>query len=311
MTESENHTPPIERLEISHFQGYKSGAPIEVRASQSRSIGGYAAVFGRSSENLGGFFEKIDPAAFNKSKSDGFPGVVCRWNHRDDFLLGTTRSGTLQLTVDRNGLDYTVDLPECRNDILEMTARGDLAHSSFAFQTYSEDWLKGDSGYPIRMLLSCRLIDVAPVTSPAYPDASCALRSFARFVGAPYEDVVDRADKDELRSFWQRTDNAGPPKAAKERTPDVDAKARVRRESLALAKAEGELIEASITLHDAKMRNQELRKHLDAAAAQQAAAERAAQLAYMRRLGRLTAALDGPLAVARDEARQRQASGEN
>lgn len=217
--DGERSAPPVERLEISHFQGFKAGSVIEVRSRDSRTIGGYAAVFGRSSENLGGFYEKIHPQAFNKSRSDGWPNVICRWNHRDEFLLGTTRSGTLSLSVDKMGLDYSVDLPECRSDILEMTARRDLAHSSFAFQTYDEDWVKGDGGYPIRVVTSCRLIDVAPVTSPAYPDATVGLRSFAQFVGAPIEDVVDRAQKDELRSFWVRTDNAGKPSAKKTPTP--------------------------------------------------------------------------------------------
>lgn len=298
MTESEHYAPPVERLEISHFQGYKGGSLIEVRGSgaQSRSIGGYAAVFGKPSENLGGFYERVHPQAFNKSQADGFPGVVCRWNHRDEFLLGTTRSDTLQLKVDNLGLDYQVDLPECRNDILEMTARGDLAHSSFAFQTYSEDWLKGDSGYPMRMLLSCRLIDVAPVTSPAYPDATVGLRSFARFVDAPYEDVVDRAKKDELRSFWQRTDNAGPPKNThtQQQKPtnqsgknDQDAKARSWRGRLELAKSEGAVIDAQMVLNDAKSRNNELRKHLDTADAQEGIAARAAELEARRRMGQL------------------------
>ncbi|MGV0159888.1 HK97 family phage prohead protease [Mycobacterium colombiense] len=283
--------PPVERLSISNFQGYKSGSPIEVRSSQSRSIGGYAAVFERSSENLGGFYERVHPQAFNKSKADGWPNVVCRWNHRDDFLLGTTRSGTLQLNIDHNGLDYQVDLPDCRSDVLEMAARGDLVHSSFAFQTWDEDWLKGDSGYPVRMLLSCRLIDTAPVTSPAYPDATCALRSFARFVDAPYEDVVDRAAKDELRGFWTRTDHSGrpaPKSGAKQSSKDVDAKARSRRGRLELAKSEGEVIDAQIVLNHAKSRNQKLRKQLDNADAQQGAAERQAQLDYQWRMGQLT-----------------------
>ncbi|OBI42986.1 HK97 family phage prohead protease [Mycobacterium colombiense] len=210
MSNSERSAPPVERLHISDFQGFRAGSPIEVRSSQSRTIGGYAAVFDRSSENLGGFYERIHPKAFNKSKSDQFPGVVCRFNHSDDYLLGTTRSGTLRLTVDNTGLDYSVDLPECRNDILEMTARGDLAHSSFAFQVWTDDWTKFDNGYPVRQLLSCRIIDVAPVVNPAYSETSVALRSFARFVDAPFEDVVERAQKDELRSFWQRTDNIDP-----------------------------------------------------------------------------------------------------
>lgn len=208
--------PDRELRYISTF--IKGGSELEVRSakgSSSRTIGGYAAVFNRNSEDLGGFRERIIPTFFNKSRADGWPGVVCRFNHQDNFLLGTTRSGTLNLSIDNVGLVYDVDLPECRGDVLEMTQRRDLAHSSFAFQCYDEEWLPGDGGYPMRHLVSGRLIDVAPVTVPAYPDATVGLRSLARFVGAPLEDVVAKAACNELRSFFVRTDNAGKPQPQK------------------------------------------------------------------------------------------------
>ena len=193
-----------------------TGSQIEVRSAvdgrPSRTIGGYAAVFNRYSEDLGGFREKIDPAFFTKSRADGYPGVVCRFNHQDNFLLGTIHSGTLRLQVDDEGLFYEVDLPECRNDVLEMTQRRDLAHSSFAFQCYDDEWSAGDGGYPMRMLLKGRLIDVAPVTVPAYPDATVGLRSLAKFVDAPIEDVKEKAAENELRAFFIRTDKTAAPK---------------------------------------------------------------------------------------------------
>jgi len=193
-----------------------SGSQIEVRFAtdgrSSRTIGGYAAVFNRNSEDLGGFREKINPGFFNKSRADGYPGVVCRFNHQDNFLLGTINSGTLRLSLDDVGLLYEVDLPECRSDVLEMTQRRDLAHSSFAFQCHEDEWSAGDGGYPMRMLVQGRLIDVAPVTVPAYPDATVGLRSLAKFVDAPYEDVAAKAAENELRAFFIRTDNAAPPK---------------------------------------------------------------------------------------------------
>lgn len=211
--------PPLERLWVTHFRGYETkGSPIEVRSPEKRTIGGYGAVYNKRSVNLGGFHEMLHSQIFNKSRSDGFPGVSCRFNHKDDFLLGTTRSGTCRLSMDNVGLFYEVDLPQCRQDVFEMTQRGDLYQSSFAFQAYDEDWTTDDSGYPMRMVLSARLIDVAPVTSAAYPDATVGLRSLARFVGAPLEDVVARAKDDELRGFFGRTDvdgNPSKPKAAK------------------------------------------------------------------------------------------------
>jgi hypothetical protein len=206
--------PDTERLYATTF--FKGGSDVEVRrgpdGNPSRVIGGVAAAFGKRSVDLGGFYEMIDPQAFNKSRSDGWPGAIARYNHLDTHLLGTTRSGTLKLWIDKIGLNYEVDCPQCRGDCLEMVIRKDVSNSSFAFQAYEEDWTMGD-GIPVRTLMSTRLIDVAPVTIPAYPDATVGLRSLARFVGAPLEDVVKKAASNELRSFFVRTDDSnGKPK---------------------------------------------------------------------------------------------------
>jgi uncharacterized protein len=80
--------------------------------------------------------------------------------------------------VDRTGLDYEVDPPDCSNDGYECVQRRDITNSSFAFQVYDQEWQYGD-GYPVRHLTSGRLIDVAPVTILAYPDARVGLRSLA------------------------------------------------------------------------------------------------------------------------------------
>jgi uncharacterized protein len=184
--------------------------PVELRSggAQSRTIGGYAAVFGRRSQPLRGFVEQVGRGFFNKSKGDGWPDVVCRFNQQDEYILGATRSGTLRLGIDATGLDYAVDLPECRGDVLEVVTRGDVGHSSFAFQTYQDEWGFAD-GHPLRTLLSGRLIDVAPVPSPAYLDTTVGLRSLARYVGAPIEDVVMYSECGDLRKFFVRTDIDG------------------------------------------------------------------------------------------------------
>ena len=100
---------------------------LEARAGKSdtRTIGGYGAVYNRLSENLGGFVERVDPGFFAKSKGDGWPGVVARYQHDDSFILGTSRSGTLRLSTDDTGLLYEVDLPESRADVYELVQRGE------------------------------------------------------------------------------------------------------------------------------------------------------------------------------------------
>ena len=153
-------------------------ATVEVRAAESRTIGGYAAKFNTFSQNLGGFIERIAPSFFNKSRGDGWPGVLARYNHDDNMLLGTTGAGTLRLAIDDIGLTYEVDAPAARADVFELVQRGDVAKSSFAFNVFEDDWTVNESGFPIRTLISGRLHDVAPVNTPAYDDTSVGLRAF-------------------------------------------------------------------------------------------------------------------------------------
>src|SRR5687768_1115469 len=89
-----------------------TSVPVEVRARDTqKKIGGYGAAFNRCSQNLGGFVERVDPAAFNKSRADGWPDVLARYNHDDNMLLGTTGGRTLSLEVDGTGLLYEVEPP--------------------------------------------------------------------------------------------------------------------------------------------------------------------------------------------------------
>lgn len=184
---------------------------VEVRAgADGRTIGGYAAKFERLSQNLGGFVEKINRGFFNKSRGDGWPGVIARYNHNDDMLLGTSAAGTLRLDLDEVGLLYEVDLPAARGDVHELVARGDVRQSSFAFGLFEDDWGMTDDGFPLRTLLKGRLYDVAPVNTPAYEDTTAALRSLARKFDAPIEDVL----QGDLVRFFRRTDSPTPKRSA-------------------------------------------------------------------------------------------------
>lgn len=179
---------------------------VELRAKDQMRIGGYASVFKRLSQNLGGFVEQVHPSFFNKSRGDGWPGVIARYNHDDNMLLGTISGRTLRLSIDEMGLTYEVDLPQSRADIGELVGRGDVDKSSFAFLTFEDDWGVTDQGFPMRTLMSGQLVDVAPVNTPAYTDTSAGLRSLASKVQAPIEEVRSAAQADDLRKFLVRTD---------------------------------------------------------------------------------------------------------
>lgn len=182
---------------------------VEFRASDKGpgTLQGYAAVFNKLSQNLGGFVERVDPVAFNKSLADAVP-VFARFNHEDSGLLGTTEAETLRLVADGTGLHYEVDLPDTSvgRDVRALAERGDLRHSSFAFRTISDEWGETDQGVPLRTLTGVQLVDVAPVVNPAYRDTTTGLRSFAAAFKLDLDEVRAAAAKGSLRALLDHTE---------------------------------------------------------------------------------------------------------
>jgi HK97 family phage prohead protease len=177
---------------------------VEYRAGEDGKgpvLGGHAAVFKRWSLDLGGFKEQVDPGAFNKTVREA--DVVALWNHDSRDLLGRVRSGTLTLEVTDRGLAYTVDpLPDTTvgRDVAELARRGDITGSSFGFRTIRDEWHEDDQGNVTRTLLEVALIDVSPVTSPAYVDTDATVRSVAAALGHDFDEVRDAI---EARSLGQ------------------------------------------------------------------------------------------------------------
>lgn len=154
-------------------------------------LAGYAAVYERLSQNLGGFVEKVAPGAFAQTLADNNP-VLARYNHDDNQLLGTTEAETLRVASDDTGLPYEVDLPDTSvgRDVAVLAKRGDVRYSSFAFRTLEDSWSVTDQGFPLRTLVKVQLVDVAPVNNPAYRDTSVGMRSLAERTGIDPADLT-------------------------------------------------------------------------------------------------------------------------
>jgi len=159
---------------------------VEERADgMGPKITGYAAVFDKWSEDLGGFREKIRSGAFKKAigKSD----VRGLFNHDSNYVLGRQSNGTLTIKEDKNGLWMEIDPPDTqiiRDLVLAPIKRGDIKEQSFAFVVANggDEWknLHGEKpDEPVTRTITevDELFDVSPVTYPAYPDTSVALRS--------------------------------------------------------------------------------------------------------------------------------------
>ncbi len=143
-------------------------------------IAGYAAKFGKWSEDLGGFREKIRIGAFDDVLADDVRALK---NHDPNLLLGRTKSGTLRLTANKTGLRFEVDTPDTNvgRDTVEEIRRGDISGCSFGFIVDVDEWRYLQDDTVERTIISFRkLFDVGPVTYPAYPDTSVAARSLEK-----------------------------------------------------------------------------------------------------------------------------------
>ena len=154
-------------------------------------IVGYAAKFGVPSLELdGSFIERIDPGAFGiVSERRGRRQPLetrALWNHDANFPLARY-PGTLKLSVDDVGLRYEFPVPDTTygRDIASNIRAGIVKGSSFSFTVPSggDAWSVED-GRSIRTIQRIdTLLDVGPVTFPAYPDADVkvAQRSYQHF----------------------------------------------------------------------------------------------------------------------------------
>ena len=148
---------------------------------------GYAAKFATRSHDLGGFIETVRGGAFQRAITEG-QDVRALINHNPGLILGRTASGTLKLAEDSTGLHYQVDAPDTSyaRDLAESMQRGDVTQSSFSFRVRQDDWQKEGRGR-LRTLIDLDLLDVSPVTYPAYEDTESGVQGAARALRAACE----------------------------------------------------------------------------------------------------------------------------
>ena len=188
----------------------ESAVPLLAVESRSEDDGnereyivGYAAKFGVNSLDLGDFIERIDPGAFGiVSERRGRKKPLetrALWNHDANFPLARF-PGTLRMTVDEVGLRYEFPVPDTSygRDIASNIRAGIVKGSSFSFTVPSggDSWSVED-GRSIRTIQRIdTLLDVGPVTFPAYPDADVkvAQRSYDAF-------RAERRRHEEARDF--------------------------------------------------------------------------------------------------------------
>lgn len=154
--------------------------PVEVRDATEEApvtISGYAIRF-NSETTIGGCFrEVVRPSAIPDDIQTH--DVRALWNHNSDFPIGRTTNGSLTFEKDVNGLrfDLVPSNTSWGKDAVEAIRRGDVSGMSFGFFTDDDRWSDQGKPLPLRELLGVDLLEVSPVTFPAYPSTSVGARS--------------------------------------------------------------------------------------------------------------------------------------
>lgn len=131
---------------------------------------------------IGSFSERFAPHAL-RSACQG-QDILALQDHDMSKLLGRTRSGTLTLHDQADGLHFTLTLPDTERgrDVYALAQRGDLGGVSIGFSDAVDEW----QGREIRTIHSARLHEVSIISGhPAYGETYVEPRS------RPQEGVAD------------------------------------------------------------------------------------------------------------------------
>lgn len=200
-------------MEVRHLT-FADIPSVTYRGDQrSPTLQGYASVFYDGTEDsqfrLGeNLVERIIPGAFDAALERG-DDVRALFNHDPNLVLGRTPK-TLSLSVDKKGLRYEIDAgTTLGRQVAESVSRGDITGSSFGF-IVDEDTIAKDGKENVREIRKVTLIDVSPVTFPAYESTSAETRAailarvntvLSKQFNADIREVVERLEqiKQELR----------------------------------------------------------------------------------------------------------------
>lgn len=166
------------------------------RDGDTIKIIGYGSVFNSLSDDMGGWQEIVEPGAFSEVLEDDIRSL---FNHDFNMILGRTAAGTLKVKEDDIGLRYEVTPPETSyaKDLITSIERGDVDQSSIGFRVKEARW-DTQRIIPLRRIIKYeRLYDVGPVTIPAFPTTSVAVRDYLSNL------LSQAAERDEVARLGQ------------------------------------------------------------------------------------------------------------
>lgn len=146
---------------------------LEVRKSAdgSMKLAGTAISLDCESLDLGGFVEVVRFEAVQKSLKRN-PDVFLLWQHDSSQPLARVKTGALELTLNRTGLDFVAILPQSPlgQTAYQAVKDGTVDGVSFGFsiEPGGDNWITRPDGSLLRELLDINVLEISPVTWAAY-----------------------------------------------------------------------------------------------------------------------------------------------
>ncbi|WP_286909302.1 HK97 family phage prohead protease [Clostridium sp. UBA1652] len=174
---------------------------IETRATEDGSmvIEGYVATFNSKSKYMG-FYEVIDPRAFDSTLADGH-NIFMLYNHDWDKPLADTETNTLSLSVDNIGLRFSLTLDKSISysmDAYNLVKKKLIKGCSFGFITNNETWSTNNNFEDIRTLLDVTLLECTLTPIPAYNQTSADVRSYKEYKDNQNKELNKEKEQREL-----------------------------------------------------------------------------------------------------------------
>ena len=177
-------------------------------SGESRTIEGYAIVFGVESRILADYWDNyreiIEPGAITEERLKEMDIKMTMYHNREKILARSNNGeGTLKLRVDEVGVHYEFEAPNTvdGDTALELVKRGDLSGSSFMFWTDEKSGVsyeKRSDGMMLRRVKTIGMIyDMTIAADPAYEQTTVAARE-------AYSQIESKEERKPISAKWAR-----------------------------------------------------------------------------------------------------------
>lgn len=156
------------------------------RASEDEEKGpiaeGTFVVFNTPTSLYDGYFEQITPEAVNLERDMALHDIAALANHNDSLPLARVSNKTLELWKDEKGLHGRIHFNPNDSEAMNWFERikaGTVHQNSFGFYVKDSKKTRNEDSSITETITDLELIEVSPVTFPAYPDTQILARKRA------------------------------------------------------------------------------------------------------------------------------------